>query len=78
MYQGIIPAFYACYDKEGAISPVAVREMTRWLIDQGVRAAEIAGGLQVRIKHLTLKVFQADLSGIFSYFCSYRKVGRYR
>ena len=43
MYQGIIPAFYACYDKEGAISPVAVREMTRWLIDQGVRGLYVGG-----------------------------------
>ena len=24
-YQGIIPAFYACYDADGAISPKAVR-----------------------------------------------------
>ena len=28
-FQGIIPAFYACYDKDGAISPAAVRTMAR-------------------------------------------------
>jgi len=43
IYQGIIPAFYACYDEKGAISPAAVREMTRWLISQGVRGLYVGG-----------------------------------
>ena len=43
MYQGIIPAFYACYDDNGAISPERVREMTRWLIDQGVKGLYVGG-----------------------------------
>ena len=51
MYQGIIPAFYACYDKEGAISPVAVREMTRWLIDQGVKGLYVGGSSGECIYH---------------------------
>ena len=38
-YQGIIPAFYACYDAEGAISPKAVRELTQYFIDKGVKAS---------------------------------------
>jgi len=42
-YQGIIPAFYACYDKDGAINPAAVREMTRWFIDQGVQGLYVGG-----------------------------------
>ena len=42
-YQGIIPAFYACYDKEGAIDPAAVRAMTRWFIDQGVQGLYVGG-----------------------------------
>ena len=42
-YQGIIPAFYACYDAEGAINPTAVREMTRWFIDQGVQGLYVGG-----------------------------------
>ena len=42
-YQGIIPAFYACYDDEGNISPERVREMTRWLIDQGVKGLYVGG-----------------------------------
>ena len=27
-YSGVIPAFYACYDEEGAISPERVRALT--------------------------------------------------
>jgi len=42
-YQGIIPAFYACYDKEGAVNPTAVREMTRWFIEQGVQGLYVGG-----------------------------------
>ena len=32
-YQGIFPAFYACYDANGAINPAGVQELTRWFID---------------------------------------------
>ena len=42
-YQGIIPAFYACYDANGAINPAAVREMTHWFIDQGVQGLYVGG-----------------------------------
>ena len=42
-YQGIIPAFYACYDDNGNISPERVREMTRWLIGQGVKGLYVGG-----------------------------------
>ena len=42
-YQGIIPAFYACYDDNGNISPERVREMTRWLISQGVKGLYVGG-----------------------------------
>ena len=31
-YKGIIPAFYACYDKEGNISPDRVRALTEYFI----------------------------------------------
>ena len=42
-YQGIIPAFYACYDAEGNISPEAVRELTRWFIEKGVKGLYVGG-----------------------------------
>ena len=42
-YEGIIPAFYACYDETGAISPAAVRELTRWFIEKGVKGLYVGG-----------------------------------
>ena len=42
-YEGIIPAFYACYGKDGSINPAAVRELTRWFIDQGVNGLYVGG-----------------------------------
>ena len=36
-YAGIIPAFYACYGKDGQINPDGVRAMARYLKDKGVK-----------------------------------------
>ena len=42
-YSGVIPAFYACYDEEGAISPERVRALTRYLIGKGVTGLYVGG-----------------------------------
>ena len=42
-YEGIIPAFYACYDAEGKVNLTAVRELTQWFIDQGVQGLYVGG-----------------------------------
>ncbi len=42
-YEGIIPAFYACYDAEGKVNPQAVRELTRWFIEKGVNGLYVGG-----------------------------------
>ena len=42
-YEGIIPAFYACYDAEGKINPTAVRELTQYYIDKGVQGLYVGG-----------------------------------
>ena len=42
-YQGIIPAFYACYDEEGAISPESVEELTRYMVRKGVKGLYVGG-----------------------------------
>ena len=42
-YEGIIPAFYACYDKEGKVNLAAVRELTQWFIDKGVQGLYVGG-----------------------------------
>ena len=42
-YAGIIPAFYACYDEKGDISPKAVRELTEYYIAKGVKGLYVGG-----------------------------------
>ena len=42
-YKGVIPAFYACYDKEGNVSPEAVRRLTQYHIDKGVKGVYVNG-----------------------------------
>lgn len=42
-YQGVIPAFYACYDETGAIAPDRVRELARYLIGKGVTGLYVGG-----------------------------------
>ncbi len=42
-YQGIIPAFYACYDSDGAIDPQAVRALTEYLMNKGVKGLYVGG-----------------------------------
>lgn len=42
-YKGVIPAFYACYDAEGNISPEGVQALTRYFVDKGVKGVYING-----------------------------------
>lgn len=42
-YKGVIPAFYACYDKEGNISPEGVQALTRYFVEKGVKGAYVNG-----------------------------------
>ncbi len=42
-YQGIFPAFYACYDKEGNISVDATRALARYYLDKGVKGLYVGG-----------------------------------
>ena len=42
-YKGVIPAFYACYDKEGNISPKGVQALTRYFVEKGVKGIYING-----------------------------------
>ena len=36
-YKGVIPAFYACYDAEGNVSPERVRALTEYHIRKALR-----------------------------------------
>lgn len=42
-YQGVIPAFYACYDENGEVSPERVRALTQYFIDKGVKGVYACG-----------------------------------
>ena len=42
-YKGIFPAFYACYDDDGEISPQRVRDLTEYLIGKGVTGLYVGG-----------------------------------
>lgn len=42
-YQGIIPAFYACYDENGKISGERTEELTQHLLDKGVKGLYVCG-----------------------------------
>ena len=42
-YQGVIPAFYACYDEKGEISTEGVKALTRHLISKGVKGVYVGG-----------------------------------
>ena len=42
-YQGIIPAFYACYDEEGEVSSKRVKELVQYCIDKGVKGIYVNG-----------------------------------
>lgn len=42
-YEGVIPAFYACYDEAGEVSPERVRALTQYFIDKGVKGVYVNG-----------------------------------
>ena len=42
-YKGVIPAFYACYDDKGNISPERVRDLTKYFIEKGVKGLYVNG-----------------------------------
>lgn len=42
-YEGVIPAFYACYDEAGEVSPERVRTLTQYFIDKGVKGVYVNG-----------------------------------
>ena len=42
-YQGIFPAFYACYDEGGSVSPARSQALARHLLAQGVQGLYVNG-----------------------------------
>ncbi len=68
-YQGIFPAFYACYDGEGQVSPEAVRGLAKHLLDKGVKGLYVGGSSgeciyqSVEERKLTLENVMAEVGG---------------
>ncbi|MBS6396351.1 MAG: dihydrodipicolinate synthase family protein [Clostridiales bacterium] len=50
-YQGIIPAFYACYDENGEIDGARVEEFTLHLLKKGVKGLYVGGSSGECIYH---------------------------
>jgi N-acetylneuraminate lyase len=75
LFEGIIPAFYACYDDEGAISPEAVRALTRYFIDKGVHGLYVGGSSgeciyqSVEERKVTLEHVMAEAKGRIKVIC---------
>ena len=42
-YEGIIPAFYACYDENGAVSIEGSKALAQYYIDKGVQGLYVGG-----------------------------------
>ncbi len=42
-YQGVIPAFYACYEENGTVSRDRARKLARHLVSKGVRGLYVGG-----------------------------------
>ena len=42
-YSGVIPAFYACYDKDGNICPETVEKLTEFYVKKGVLGLYVGG-----------------------------------
>ena len=68
-YQGVIPAFYACYDEAGAVSPERVRALVRYLADKGVKGLYVGGSSgeciyqSVAERKVTLENVMAEVGG---------------
>lgn len=42
-YQGIIPAFYACYDEKGEVDGERVQALTGYMVKKGVKGVYVGG-----------------------------------
>ena len=68
-YQGIIPAFYACYDKNGQVDGQTVRALARYLLDKGVKGLYVGGSSgeciyqSVAERKATLEHVMAEVGG---------------
>lgn len=74
-YQGVIPAFYACYDENGEVSPERVRALTQYFIDKGVKGVYACGSSgeciyqSVEDRKITIENIMAVAKGKLTVIC---------
>ena len=74
-YRGIIPAFYACYDEQGAVDTSRVRALTRYMIQKGVKGVYVNGSsgeciyLSVAERKAVLEAVMAEARGELTVIC---------
>ena len=68
-YQGIFPAFYACYDEQGNVDAGRVRALARYFLDKGVTGLYVGGSSgeciyqSVAERKLVLENVMAEVGG---------------
>lgn len=68
-YKGVIPAFYACYDDAGEVSPERTRALAKHLIGKGVQGLYVCGSSgeciyqSVQERQITLENVMAEARG---------------
>lgn len=68
-YRGVFPAFYACYDEDGAFSETRARALARHLVDKGVNGLYVGGSsgeciyLTKEERMRTLEAVMAEIGG---------------
>lgn len=68
-FQGVFPAFYACYEDNGDISPSRIRELTKYLIGKGITGLYVGGSSgeciyqSVEERKITLENVMAEAKG---------------
>lgn len=74
-YRGIIPAFYACYDKTGQVSKEGVRALTGHLLGRGIKGLYVNGSsgeciyLSPRERMLILEEVAKEAKGKATLIC---------
>ena len=68
-YHGVIPAFYACYEEDGSVSPERTRKLARMLVSKGVKGLYVGGSsgeciyLEKEERMTVLEAVMAEVKG---------------
>ena len=71
-YEGVIPAFYACYDNQGEISPQRVRALVEYFLVKGVQGLYVNGSSGECIYQIDFGSSNGSGKRDINYYCSRR------